>query len=996
MADRRKSPMKKHAPAKKNVGLRKSGNSKVGAANGSPAPRNFLIVGIGTSAGGLEALEKFFSALPPKPGMAFVLVPHLEPKHATMMPELIQKLTPMRVSLAENGMRIIIDEVYVIPPDKDLSVRARSLFLSSQVKSQGIRMPINHFFRSMADDVKECAVGIVLSGMGSDGTAGLREIKGRLGMVMVQKPESAKFDSMPESAIKTGLADFILPPEQMPAQLIEHARRFADRRPPALPGKSGQADDLRRVVSRLRAVTGHDFSGYKSNTLFRRIERRVTALRLDSIAHYLALLHEKPAEVERLFQEILIGVTSFFRDPESFNLIKEQIFPELFKGKSDGYQARLWVAGCSTGEEAYSLAIIMREYMDLVKKEFSVRIFATDIDAGAVESARAGIYPLSVADDIGEERLKKFFILENNAYRVRRDLREMVIFAVQDVIKDPPFTRLDLVSCRNLLIYLDADLQKKLLPLFHYSLRPGGVLTLGSSETIGSMGYLFSPLDKKWKVFVRRESVAASPVEFPLTRINPLDERPEPKRLTAPAIQEVIEKKLLADFAPPCVVVNEKGSIFFIHGRTGNFLEPSPGRANLNIIEMAREGLRLQLPAALRKAAAGKLEVISRNLRVKTNGDDAIIDLIVKPMHTPESMESLLMVIFETARRAVPLHEEKAKPGRKATSIDDRVADLEKELGQTRENLQSTIEELESANEELKSSNEEYQSTNEELQSANEELETSKEELQSLNEELVTVNAELQSKFEELSHAHTDMKNFLDGIDVPTIFLDRELRVLRFTSQTPRLVNLIDTDLGRPISHIVTNLKYDDLVNDAVRVLKTARFIERELETRDGHWYLARILPYRAADGVIDGVVITFIDIHELKEITDKLHVVEDARAYAQSFITTVRESLVELDENLRVVTANDSFHLAFHLNLKETIGSGIFELGDRQWDIPRLHDLLETILPHRHAVEDFEIVHDFPGIGHRKLMINARRVPRKIEGSETTLLAIEDVTESA
>lgn len=956
---------------------------------------DFLVVGIGASAGGLEAIEKFFSAMPSDPGMAFIIVSHLDPKRQTFLPDLIAKMTSMPVKTATNALKVKANEVYIIPPDKDMDIIDGKLQLVQQTELKGVQSPINHFMRSLAFDMRERSVGIVLSGMGADGTAGLREIKSQLGLVVAQDPNTAKYASMPESAIQTGITDMTLAPEKMIEALIEYSKRHVLHQPALqtedLEGKT--QNDLQKILARLRSITGHDFSGYKRNRLVRRIERRIVALHFDKLSQYVKYIYETPRESDLLFKEVLIGVTSFFRDPEAFDLIKEQIFPNLFKDRSAENPIRIWVAGCSTGEEAYSLAIMLREYMDQIKREFTVQIFASDIDPSAVEVARGGLYPSAIAPDVGEERLKKFFTKESGSYRIRADLREMLIFAVQDVIKDPPFTKLDLITCRNLLIYLTTELQKKLLPLFHYSLRPRGILFLGSSETIGSQPHLFTTVDKKWKIFQRVESgIVSRPAEFPFSRAAGAPEKPEQRRHAEPTLPQTLERILLAEFAPPSAVVNDKGDIIYIHGRTGAYLEPAPGRANLNILDMAREGLRLQLPAALRQAAAQKVEVRIDRIQVKSNGGYQPVNLVLRPIHDAPQMDGLLMVLFEEPRsgQTGPARKEKKKQPKEYGDV--RVKDLERELLQSKENLQSTIEELESTNEELKSSNEEYQSTNEELQSANEELDTSKEELQSLNEELVTVNSELQSKFEELTRTNSDMRNFLDSLEVPTIFLDSQLRIKRFTTLVPQLIHLIESDIGRPISHIQTNLNYDKLVADSDRVLKTTKYVETEVEAKDGRWFLMRILPYKAPGNVLDGVVITFLDISELRRVAERLVLAKQLLSLAQSIVDTVREPLLVLDDGLRIVAASRSFYQTFQESEAVTIGKFIYDLGNKQWDIPRLRELLERILPFKESFDNFSVDLDLPNLGKRNLQLNARRLRQ--QSVERILLAFEDVTE--
>jgi two-component system CheB/CheR fusion protein len=589
---------------------------------------------------------------------------------------------------------------------------------------------------------------------------------------------------------------------------------------------------------------------------------------IEKIPTYVRFLQESTTEVETLFKELLIGVTNFFRDSEAFDALKAKALTQILKGKPTDYTIRVWVPGCSSGEEAYSIAILLRECSEPLQQYIGIQVFATDIDHTAIETARAGIYPASISTDVSSDRLKRFFISEDNIYIIKKNIRDMLVFASQDIIKDPPFTKLDLVCCRNLLIYLDSDLQKKILPLFHYSLKPGGFLFLGSSETIGGFTDLFSSVDKKWKIFKRKKAASAGHVVVELPVTPPLDSdyefgRKEPTEI---GVAQLAEKNLLVHYAPPSVVINETGVILYIHGRTGKYLEPAPGEARLSICEMAREGLKLELPSAIRKATSHKKEVTYKGLKVKGNGVTQTINLIVRPMLEASSPPGLMMVVFEDLTPAI-MEESPEKKGIPKKKVDERVEAVEKELQYTKENLQTTIEELETANEELKSTNEELQSTNEELQSTNEELETSKEEQQSMNEELTTVNTELQGKIEELSKSNNDMKNLLDAIDVPTIFLDNDLCIKRFTSHATRIANFIQTDIGRPIGDIVSKIVDINLSEDAGAVLKDLAFREREVMTKDGCYFSIRVAPYRTIENVIDGVVITFLDLTKAKEV---------------------------------------------------------------------------------------------------------------------------------
>ncbi len=852
------SPDKKPVPAPK-----KASAALVGDSRRTPFP----IVGIGASAGGLEALEGFLARVPPGSGMAYVVIQHLDPNHKAIMAELLQRTTRMEVCQARDRMKVLPDHVYVIPPNKDISVLHGVLHLLEPAAPHGLRLPIDFFFRTLAEDRGEASIGIILSGMGSDGTLGLRAIKEKTGMVLVQEPGSAKFDGMPRSAISAGLADIVAPADELPGRLIaalNHPRAVAEAAP-----ESRAQSGLEKIVILLRARTGHDFSRYRKNTMHRRIERRMAIHQLDRIDGYVRFLRENPHELELLFKELLIGVTNFFRDPPAWEYLVREALPELLKANPAGKALRAWVPGCSTGEEAYSLAIAFREALEQLKPaaRFSLQIFATDLDADAIEKARQGVYPANISSDLLPERLARFFAEDEGGFRVTKEVREMVAFAPQNLIQDPPFTKLDILSCRNLLIYLGADLQRKLLPLFHYALNPGGLLFLGSAETAGGFPELFAALDSKARIY-RRIGGAAVAVDFP-TKGTPAPsvEQEMVKERRAVNLQVLADSLLLQRFAPAAVLVNEKGDIVYISGRTGKYLEPAAGKANWNIHAMAREGLRYELTTALQKALRDKVAVTRHGVAVDGNSGTQIIDLSVAPIAEPEALRGMVMIVFMD----VPSPAADKAPVSPRASRNAVVAALEAELQKTRAELQTAREEMQTSQEELKSANEELQSTNEELQSANEELSTSKEELQSLNEELQTVNAELQAKLDDLSRANNDMQNLLNSTDIATVFLDDLLHVRRFTTHATRLFKLIPGDVGRPLSDLVTDLSYPELADDAREVLRTLVFAEKPVATRDGRWYSVRIMPYRTMENVISGLVLTFSDISDAKRLEAEL-----------------------------------------------------------------------------------------------------------------------------
>jgi len=875
-------------------------------------PPAFPIVGIGASAGGLAAFEAFFSGMPADqdPGMAFVLIQHLAPDHKSILADLIRRYTRMQVFEVEDGMPVKVNCAYIIPPNHDMAFYNGSLQLLEPSAPRGQRLPIDFFFASLAQDQRERAIGIVLSGTGSDGTLGARAIKDAGGMVMAQQPSSTGFDGMPCSAIASGMVDFTLLPAQMPAQLMAYALHAFGKSPKlAAPPTPKDENALKKVFVLLRSQTGHDFSGYKPGTIHRRIERRMAVHQVPDVDGYVKYLQQTPSEVEALFRDLLIGVTQFFRDPEAFKVLEDQAIPQLFKDKPAGAALRVWVAGCSTGEEAYSIAILLQERMEALKTSYTVQVFATDLDSRSIAIARAGVYPASISADLTPERLARYFSPEPGgaSLRVHKSIRDMLVFSEQDVIKDPPFSKLDLISCRNLLIYLGPELQKRLLPLFHYALLPRGLLFLGSSEGVGEFNDLYTVLDRKAKLYQRKEdfhglqraalgralqtmptmsaisgSLAAQPHLAGKSAV--------PTKLP---LRELTEQALLQHMAVVGALVNTQGDILYLHGRSGLYLELAPGEAGiLNILKMAREGLRPALSNALHKCAGTQEVARAPDLRVKANGHVAVVNLSVRPVaiSPPSAVAAPDTQLYLVALQEVP--ESGAEPTRTAPAANPseakpeagvpalcpafdamaQIAVLRDELRSKDEYLQSIREELESSNEELKSSNEEMQSVNEELQSTNEELETSKEELQSVNEELSTVNTELHTKVADLSRVNNDMNNLLAGTGIATVFVDPYLRILRFTPTAAQIINLIPSDVGRPVGHIVSNLVgYDLLVTDAKAVLDTLVPQEKQVQTTTGAWFTMRIRPYRTLDNVIEGVVITFVDVTEMKRIEQEL-----------------------------------------------------------------------------------------------------------------------------
>jgi two-component system CheB/CheR fusion protein len=908
---------------------------------------SMFIAGIGASAGGLEALEQFLRQVPAETGIAFVIVQHLDPTHKGMMPELLQRSTRLKVRQVQDRMQVQPDCVYVIPPNKTMSILHGVLHLFEPAEPRGLRLPIDFFFLSLAEDQQERSIGIILSGMGSDGTAGLRAIKSHSGLVAVQEPGSAKFDSMPRSAIDAGLADLVASAEELPARILTLLRNTPLLVKPGVILAEREKSALEKIIILLRSRTGQDFSLYKKTTLYRRIERRMGIHQLDRIADYVRLLQNNPQEVEILFKELLIGVTSFFRDPQEWELLGGEGWPALLTALPEGGSIRAWSAGCSSGEEAYSLAISFQEALERQKPAHrcTLQVFATDLDQDAIDRARHGIYPANIAADVSAERLKRFFVREENGYRVGREIREMVTFATQNLILDPPFTKLDLLLCRNLLIYLEAELQKKLVPLFHYSLNPGGFLFLGNSESVGGFSDGFTPIQSKSRLFRRRElALRAEVVSFPAMphAIPPGNQKESTMPKPVANLQSLAEQLLLRDHSPPAVLASEQGDILYISGRTGKYLEPAAGKANWNLFAMARDGLRFELTSAFQKAVRQQETLTVKGAKVASNGGEQAVELTVQPIKSPEALQGMVLVVFQDV--ALPPRAKTSGRGQSKAPASARVTELEQELSRCREELQATREGMQTSQEELKSMNEELQSTNEELQSTNEELTTSKEEMQSMNEELQTVNAEQLAKMDELGRVNSDMKNLLNSTEIITIFLDNDLRVQRFTSGAVKIFKLIPGDVGRPLSDIVTHLRYPELADDARAVQQTLAFSEKQVPASDGSWFVVRIMPYRTMEDRIDGIVLTFTDITAAKALESELR---QTGEMLRILLQTVPSLVICLDEEGRILEFNPSAERLLGRPRSEVLGQSYVELfvpeADRKQVAKNLKSLLDA-----------------------------------------------------
>ena len=967
-----------------------------------PKAKSFPIVGIGASAGGLEAFTQLLGALPVDTGLAFVLVQHLDPKHESMLTTLLARATPLPIHEARDGMHIEANHIYVIPPNTNLAVLHGRLSLMPRTEARGLHLPVDYFFRSLAADQQSRAIGVILSGTASDGTEGLRAIKAEGGLTFAQDEKSAKYNGMPHSAIAAGVVDFVLPPEGIAREMARLGRHPYVALPAAAKAEDPlpeSDENLNKVFILLRAAAGVDFSCYKPTTLKRRIARRMALHKIESLGHYVRFLKQTPGEVDALYQDLLINVTSFFREPEAFEALKKTVFPRLLKDRPARTPIRVWVPGCSTGEEAYSIAITLIEFLGTKGASVPVQVFATDISEPAIGKARVGIYPVGIAADVSAARLRRFFVKYDGGFQISKAVRDLCVFSRQDVTKDPPFSKLDLISCRNLLIYFGPELQKRVIPTFHFALKPAGLLLLGGSETIGGFADLFALADRRHKLYTRKP--AAHRLEFAL----PLHGRPEekdgPGQTAAPAspagfdYQKEADRIVLSKYTPPGVVVNEHLDILQFRGHTGPYLEPAPGSASLNLLKMARDGLLLELRSALHDAKRHNGPARRPGVPVQANGGFREVDIEVIPLRpTPSSRTGCFLVLFkETAPAAAPVapgtKTSAAKPAELPPVAPSKlVAHLRQELTATREYLQSGISEHERTNEELQSANEEILSSNEEMQSTNEELTTAKEELQSTNEELTTVNDELNTRNLELDQLNGDLVNLLNSVHIAVVMLGGDLSIRRFTPLAERLLNLIPTDVGRPLSDLRPNLLVPEFEQLVAEVLDSLTPKEVEVQDREGRWYSLRLRPYRTLENKIDGVIFALVDIDAVRRALAEAH---EAREFAEAVVETVRHPLLVLDGELRVKTANHAFYQLFQMRPEETENQFVYHLGKAQWNVAKLRELLEEVLTKNTRFENFEVDAEFPGVGRKRLVLNARRIADGGLKTQSILLAIEE-----
>ena len=948
----------------------------------------FPIVGIGASAGGYEAFAEFLRELPRETGMAFVLVLHLDPKHKSQVSELLGRSSRIPVLRAGNEMEVKPDHLYVIPENSTMTIAQGKLRLYPRKEHEAPPMTIDLFFRSLAQEQQTRAIGVVLSGTGCDGTLGIEAIKGEGGITFAQDDRSSKFHDMPGNAIASGSVDFVLPPANIARELSQLAKHpLVIQKKATAPG-AGESGELERLLREspndigilfrlLRARTGVDFSLYKQSTLRRRIIRRMILHKKDSLPAYVRLAESSPIELDSLFDDLLINVTSFFRDPKAFQVLKKKVFPRLVKAHKDDAPLRIWVCGCSTGEEAYSLAMALVEFFDKAHTHRHAQIFATDISEVGISKARAGIYPPNIQQDVSPERLRRFFTKVNGNFQVNKAIRDMVIFARQNVLLDPPFSNLDLVSCRNVLIYFGPVLQRKVVPLFHYSLRDPGFLLLGNSESIGAGAEHFQLVDRKHKLYARKHTYPRVGLEAP-PKLSQAERKPLQPSMESPEVktfdfQQYVDRLLLRDFTPATIVVNSAMDAIYFRGRTGLYVEHASGTANLNLFKMLREGLSVNVRAALGKATREDAPVKHAGMEYRRNGHLYELTIEVIPFRIAPLEERFYVVLFRENPNPVPVAQ--AHGQETASSSAGRLRrDLDRartELMATKESMQSIIEEQEATNEELKSANEE-------IQSSNEELETAKEELQSTNEELTTLNEELQTRNTELGQLNNDLQNFLISVNVPILMVDQDLTIRRFTPMAERLFDLLPVDVGRRLSSLKRTLLPPDLDQTIRHVIEDLSVVERETQDGDGRGYLLRIRPYRTRDNKIEGAVIVLVDADELRRALDLV-------------MSMVEQPLLMLDGSLRVRSANEAFLEAFGLESDEVLRQPFYEIGGRQWDRPELRTLLEDILPKNNRVKDYTFDAHLPKVGIRKLRLSASRFLQGDKGFPLILVAMKE-----
>ncbi|MEQ8189931.1 MAG: chemotaxis protein CheB [Candidatus Eremiobacterota bacterium] len=963
------------------------------------------IVGIGASAGGLEAFSELLKNLPANTGMAFILVQHLDPNHESMLTELLRQETTMNVSEVKNKMKIMANHVYVIPPSCEMTVSKGLLYICPRKKTSGKYMPVDTFFTSLASDQKNRAIGIILSGTATDGTIGLRNIKSEGGLTFAQDEKTAKFDGMPRSAISAGVVDFILSPEDIAGEIAQiDSYPYITGEDKVKTHKFIKEDekDMTEIFRLLKQYREVDFTYYKPSTIRRRLARRMILCRIKHINDYIRYLKETPSELDFLYQDFLINVTGFFREPETFETLRKKIFPEILSWERDSdMPVRIWVPGCSTGEEAYSIAIYMIEYLQDINSGISASIFATDINEMAIEKARTGFYPETAVSDIPPDKLRKFFVKTEHGYQINKTVRNSCIFARHDLIKDPPFSNIDLISCRNVMIYLGPVLQKKIIPAFHYALNTKGFLMLGTSETIGTYADLFSLEDKRYKIYSKKSIMSRRLLsyDFPVEKYNlkqpDMQEKSDENHKDFNILKEA-DRVVLSTYAPPGILVDENMDIIEFRRNVSPYLKPASGPASLNLMKMAHEDLLVELRIGIHKSKQENSAITKTGLSLKYNGTKRTVDIKIIPLKkTATAKEYYFLILFYEKELIRPEEQKTGKkteePGEEETKEKDRkIIKLQEELKATREYLQSIIEEREATNEELRSAIEEIQSSNEELQSTNEEMETAKEELQSTNEELTTVNEELQHRNMELTQLNNDLTNLLSSVNIPVIILSSDLRIRRFTPLAEKIWPLIPSDTGRPLADLNLNILIPDIEKRILNVIDSLTSEEMEVQDREGRWYYLRIRPYKTLDNKIDGVIISMMDIDTLKKSSD---LIKEAQEYAEAIVESIKEPLIILTADLKIKSANRSFYETFNITPSDTEEKYIYNLNSI-WNNDALVKLLEELLPGQTHFENFIVEQDVPLRGKKKFSLNGRCIRNKDKSSRFILMQATEIIE--
>jgi two-component system, chemotaxis family, CheB/CheR fusion protein len=959
------------------------------------------VVAIGASAGGLEALTAILRALPSDIAMAFTLIQHLDPKRHSILPELLSKATKIPVLEAINAMKIESNRVYVMPSNVDISITDGHFGLTPRVADHKQHLPIDIFMRSLAEIRKSQAIGVILSGTASDGTAGIEAIHAEGGVTFAQTPETAKFDGMPRSAIESGCIDYVLSPEKIAAELVWMSSHPNLRRKPA-DTRGDPKDDNQVFDSILNLVStsqGADFTKYKPNTIQRRTQQRMAALRIASLAVYLTYLEEHSEEVANLSNHVLIPVTEFFRNPEVFEDLANTVYPAIVGEKGEG-TLRIWVVACSSGEEVYSLAITLLEFLGARAEGIRIQIFGTDLNEKGIAKARSGIYPDSAMKNVSAERSARFFTKVANGYRVNKAIRDLCIFARQDVIKDPPFSSLDLISCRNFLIYVQPELQERIISTLHYALNPSGFMVLGNAESAASYPQMFTPLNKKSKIYSKKVSnhrqqrmfkTSRTPIKataLPIAKAQPISRASQNET----ELQQLADRIVLKECAPPGVIVNDTLEILQFRGRTSPYLEPASGRANLNILNMVREELAIALRTAIASARKKGAPVKKKNVAFEHNNKKRMVHLSVIPMDEPSSgMGRCYLILFEDAAPPIGTRDKTSQhlPLKAGDLARRTLLEQKRELQAARALLKEHLGAQEALREDYQSANEEMLSANEELQSTNEELETSKEELQATNEELTTVNDELNSNNSTLHLLGNDLKNLLESTVIPIVMVDSGLCIRRITPTADTIFKVLPSDIGRPITDIRPDLNID-LKPLLTTVLRDAVNLEREVQDQQGHWYRLQVRPYKTLDNRIDGAVLVLMDIDVIKKRNQELVL---AGEFTKSIIETMPEPVLVLNADLHILMANHSFYQAFEVKPEATLNRFVYSLGDGQWNKPDLRTLLEEVLPHDRNFLNHEVIYDFPGIGWKSFMLSGRYMVQEPNTAPLILLSLTDMT---